>query len=458
MKRDSEIRYLFPILLIISTGFTLVYSSFIDRDIPSVLATAKGLLDISNLFLTPFPNALYGLFFVAAFLLIHLYLRLKLPDADPFILPVIALLSGIGALMIFRLAPDLASWRNDAIRSILSHNPAAGVTDNVFTLAQLGLKHMLVVVAGVLSMVAVIYLFNSRTFAWLSSKKYLWVLASAILITATMLFGREINGRRLWLFGFQTVELVKFFMLLFIAGYVYEQGRGIDTYRQTQFRSWCRYAGPFVVMWFFAVFPIFIQKDLGPTFLIFVLFLLMFYCAGSRSVIIVLFIIFIIGAGYISYEIGFPSVVRERLDMMLDPFGRSESMSRALWSLSSGGIFGLGIGYGQPYRIPVVQSDYTFSAICEEMGFIVGIAVILAYGIFLYRCYRISLRTANFYKKILVMSIGTLICLQAFIIICGNIGMIPMTGITLPFVSYGGSSMMISFIMAGIVLKISGEG
>jgi cell division protein FtsW (lipid II flippase) len=143
--------------------------------------------------------------------------------------------------------------------------------------------------------------------------------------------------------------------------------------------------------------------------------------------------------------------------MVADPFGRSESMSRVLWAISSGGLTGSGMGYGQAHRIPEVQSDFSFVAVCEEMGFVGGFAVILAYAALIVRCLRIASAADNVYKKTLVTGIATLIGIQSFLIICGNLGGIPLTGITLPLVSYGGSALLINFLMIGIVLRISGE-
>ena len=452
MKRKSELKYLLVVLCIMSLGLFLVYLSRIDRDIAMILLTVDSIKDISGSFPSLFPDILYIPCYVGLFLLMHLYLRVKLPEADPFILPVVGVLSGVGLVMILRLSPDLAWSRNEAIQSILRHNPEASIKDNVLTLAQLGIKQFVSLVIGILAMIIAINVFNQRVFSWISSKKYFWVFLSAMLIIMTLLFGTEVNKRSLWLFGFQTVELVKLLVLFFISAYIYEKGKGIVIYQQAGYRAWLSYAGPFVAMWFFALIPLFVQRDLGPTFLIFIVFLLMFYFAGNRNIVTIAFIVLIGIIGYVSYKVGYPSVVHERFNAFFDPFGRSESMSRVLWSISSGGIFGSGIGYGQPYRIPVVQSDFNFAAIVEEMGFIGGISVVLCYVIFVHRCYRISQQTANIYKRSLVCGITVMIGLQAFTIICGNLGVIPMTGITLPFVSYGGSSMIINFLLIGIIL------
>jgi len=457
MNLKSETKCLILILILLSLGFFLVYISHVERNIPSVLKTREGLLDISYYFLAPFPNLIYGPVIMAFSPLIHLYLKKKFPPADPFVIPAVAILCGIGLIMILRLSPDLAYFRNEAIQSFLGRYPDAVIRENVHTLAKLGMKHFISVATGIFIMLISIIIFNQRVFSWLSSKKYLWIFVSVTLILVTLIFGTKINERRLWLLGFQPVELVKLLIVFFISGYFYEKAKGLSINGGRSLRTWVNYGAPFVFMCCFALIPILIQRDFGPTFLIFLVFLVMFYYAGNRNLITLLFVMLIIAGGYLSYEVGFPSLVRERFDMMFDPFGRSESMSRSLWSIASGGIFGSGIGYGEPFRIPEVHSDYVFSAICEEMGFLGGMAVIFAYATLIYRCFRISSQTDNLYKRLLVICIATLIGTQAFIIICGNLGVIPMTGITLPLVSYGGSSTIINFLMVGIVIRVSGE-
>ncbi len=457
MKRNTELSYLLPVLLVISLGFLLLSAGHADRSLTDSLITKDGPLDISAYSLAVFPNSLYPAFFVLSFILLHVYMRVRLPESDPFILPTVAFLAGIGLIMMLRLSPDLAITRNEVILSVIARNPDAQIRNNVSALLQLGQKQLFFSIAGILALIISINVFNDRVFARISSKKYFWVLLSVVLIIATLLFGTKINGKRLWLFGFQTVEMVKFLMVLFMASYIYEKGKGISIAGTTGLRSWPLYGGPFLVMCFFALTPLFIQGDLGPTIVIFAVFILLFHYAGNRDFITLLFVLIIFAVGYISYKSGFPHIVRERFDMLIDPFGRSESISRVLWSISSGGLWGSGIGYGQPYRIPEVQSDYNFAAICEEMGLMGAISILLAYAVFIWRCFKIASKTENIYKKTLVTAIATMIGVQSFIIISGNLNSIPMTGITLPFVSYGGSSMMMTFLMTGIVLKISGE-
>lgn len=452
MKRLAGIKYLIVVLIILSLGFLLAYMGNNDMGTYSRFKAIFGADDS----VSAMNHFLYAIFFIILFLLMHKYLKIKLPEADPIILSLIALLSGIGMIMIMRLSPDMALSRFEAL-SAGGQTPNHEALTVALNYSRLVFKQLMFITSGILLMIFSINIFNKRAFSWLSSKRYIWVFLSALIIIVTLVFGTKIHGRSLWLLGFQTVEVVKFMMILFIAGYIYEKGKGLMMQTQVKLNIWNYYTGPFIVMCFFALAPIFIQGDIGPTFLMFLVFLVMFHCAGNRHVITVSFLLLILAGGYIAYAIGYPSIVRDRFDMMLDPFSTSESVSRALWSLASGGVMGKGIGYGQPYRIPAVQSDYSFTAICEEMGFIGGMAVILCYVILLFRIYTISSQAKNIYKKSLVSGIGILIGFQALIIILGNLSKIPLTGITLPFVSYGGSSMLVNFLMAGIVLRISGE-
>lgn len=458
-NRVSQIstKHVTILLIILCLGFFIVYAGHIDRTLPQVLNTSKGILDLSLFSTERNPNMFYGISFAAIFLLTHFYIKLKLPNADPYIFPAVAILTGIGLIIMLRLSPDLAIVRNEAIQAVLSRDPHATVRQNVLSFAQLGMKQFFMIGLGCLTIIGAVNLLGRKSFPWLASKKYLWVLLSVLLILVTLFFGTKVNGKRLWLLGIQPIELVKIMLLLFISAYVYQKGKGIVMYQAGGLRQWVQYAGPFMVMWLFALAPIVLQGDLGPTFLIFLVFLILFHYVGTRKSVTMLSILFIAAAGLISYKIGWPSIVKTRMDMFLDPFGASESISRSLWAVSSGGLFGSGIGYGQSYRIPEVQSDFNFACICEEMGLLGGITVLLCYAIIISRCLVIAAHTDNIHKKTLVVGIGLMIGLQAAIIIAGNLSAIPLTGITLPFISYGGSSMIATFSMIGIALNISGD-
>jgi cell division protein FtsW (lipid II flippase) len=205
------------------------------------------------------------------------------------------------------------------------------------------------------------------------------------------------------------------------------------------------------------VAPTILQQDFGATMLLFLVCFIMLHLAGNKVYITLLVLSAIALTGWICYITDSPHVLKQRIDMFLDPFGRGEAITAVLWSISTGGIFGNGIGFGLGYRIPEVQSDFNFAAICEELGIVGGLSVMCAYVVLLQRLFRASLSTRNVYKKMLVIGIGLMFAVQSFIIIAGNLNGIPLTGITLPFVSYGGSSIIMSFVMAGIGIRISGE-
>lgn len=442
-------------LFVVSAGFLLLQQYLSQRGIAVLLYNPALPLTLDTIFQSPLPSVFYPAVFVMLFLLAHLFIRYRMPAADPYLLPVVVLLTGIGTIIILRLAPDLAAHRSDVLTSFRRHNPGAPFVDNVLLLSQLGLKHMTNVIIGVLVMLIAFTVCSRRFLTWISSKKYLCAFSAVVLIVLTLLYGEEINRRRLWLFGFQTVELVKLLMLFFIAGYLYERGRGIEIYSQGSLSSWVRYTGPYFVVFVMILLVLFLQKDLGPAFLLFVVFLLMIHVAGNRKIVTLTFFLLVFLAGFLAYKAGYPPVVRARIDAFMDPFGMSASISRVLWSLAAGGFWGVGLGYGQAYRIPEVQSDFNFTAICEELGLLGSAAVIILYLIFCYRCLVISQKVEQGFDKALLVGIGSLTMTQALIIIAGNIKVIPLTGITLPFISYGGSSLIMHFIMAGIALRIS---
>jgi len=225
MNFSYKTRYLFWVLIIIYLGFFLVYVSHLQKTIPSLLTTAEGNIDISNYFSTSSQCHLWSSIY-GAFFMLHLYLRIKLPDADLFILPAVAILSGIGLMMMLRLAPDLASVRNGVIQAfwlpilvppwrtmfLPLHGSEQNISSPLFSVRWLWLAPLFYLTRGC---------FHG------SLEEILLVFTSAFLVFITLFFGTEINRRRLWILGFQTVELVKLLMVFFIAGYLYERGKGI---------------------------------------------------------------------------------------------------------------------------------------------------------------------------------------------------------------------------------------
>ncbi len=456
-KRAIELKCLFLVFAAIGIGFFLIHQHFMRHTFPIVLATISGEIEFASQFLDPLPNALYSAIFIALFLLAHFHLRSSVPEADPYILPAVAFISGIGSLMVLRLAPDLALVRNDALWSIINANAGAKVTDNVRILAQLGLSHFINLTVGVLAFLITISIFSRRFFSWMSGCRYVWVACSLLLFLATSVFGTTINGKKLWLFGFQTVELVKILVLFFVAAYLYNEGKGISAHGRSRFWKWCRYTVPYAMASILLAGPTLLQKDFGATMLLFTVCFVILHLAGNRLSATLFVIALIVLTGWTCYAMDSPHVLRERIDMFLDPFGRGEALAAVLWSISTGGIFGNGIGYGLAHRIPEVQSDFNYAAICEEMGLLGGMSILLAYAVLLQRLFNASSLNSNLYKRTLMIGIALMIAVQSFIIIAGNLNGIPLTGITLPFCSYGGSSLIVSFVMLGIAVRISGD-
>jgi cell division protein FtsW (lipid II flippase) len=456
-KRAIELKYLFLVFAALGLGFFLVHQHFMRRTFPFVLTTISGEMEFASYLLNPFPNALYFVVFACLFLLAHFHLRSSVPEADPYILPAIAFISGVGSLMMLRLAPDLALMRNDALWSIVNANPSVKITDNVRTLAQLGTSHFTNLVVGVLAFLITISVFSRRFFAWMSGRRYVWIALSSLLFLATWFFGTTINGKKLWFMGFQTIELVKILVLFFIAAYLYNEGKGISAHGKSRFFKWCQYTVPYAAACILLAGPTLLQKDFGAAMLLFVVCFIMLHLAGNKFMITAFVISLIALTGWTCYAMDSPHVLRERIDMFLDPFGRGEALATVLWSISTGGIFGNGIGFGLAHRIPEVQSDFNFAAICEEMGLLGGMSILLAYTVLLQRLFKASRLNSNLYKKMLIIGIALTIAAQSFIIVAGNLNGIPLTGVTLPFCSYGGSSLIASFIMAGIAIRITGE-
>lgn len=418
----------------------------------TVLLAAGGLL-LANLsfnqgqsrFVLPDLPFFICLLALLGFPAVNFVLRRVLPQSDPFLLPLVALLTGTGLVFLYRLAPELSAIHNkDTALAWLATRQSLWVF--------LGLGAMLICALGL----------TDERMHWVSRKKYLWVLLSILLIVFTGLFGKEVNERRLWLefgpFTLQTVEIVKVVLVFFMAGYFYDEGFTIATREilGVKVPSGLRYVGPYLLMWLLALLPIFLQKDLGPTILLSCLFLIMFYVGSSTASSVLFGFGTLLLGGYVTYQFGWPSMVRTRIDIWLDPFGRSEHMVRSLWAVSAGRLWGSGIGMGDSAHIPVVQSDFIFGAISEELGLVGGMSVLLVYLLILQRGYKIAVACAHPYKKLLATGLMTLFATQSLLIVAGVTGALPLTGITLPFVSYGGSSLLINFILVGILLRMSG--
>ena len=354
-------------------------------------------------------------------------------------------LAGVGYLLLVRLAPDIAAARG---RDVL-----AGLAGRQFAWLLL----------GVAAFLAGLWAARPSVLRRLARRRYWFAVLAVALIAATGLFGQIINGRRLWLplgpVQFQTIELVKLLVIFFAASFFAERSSAPASPLVSGPRRGLRLhvLGPFVVTASLFVLPVIAQGDLGPALLLSLFMLLMFHLAEGSILWPLAGLGTIVGASVAAYTFGWPSMVRTRFDMWLDPFHTSEVLSQSLWALADGGLLGTGFGQGWSGRIPIVQSDFNFTAWCEETGWVGGAGMMTLYAVIACRGLLAAQAQSNLYRRHLAAGISCMIALQALIIIGGNMGILPLTGITLPFVSYGGSSLLVSFFMLGMLAGCSGR-
>jgi cell division protein FtsW (lipid II flippase) len=354
---------------------------------------------------------------------------------DPILLPLIFFLSGLGLVLTTRLAP-----------------PA-------FVLRQ---QFWLVIATILLLLVTLV----PKNLNWLRRYKYTWLISGLLLLAATLVFGVNPSGfgARLWLqvgnIYFQPSEPLKLLMIVFLAAYLADRRRQlieVKAYIGRVAMPHPSYFGPMLLMWGFSIVLLIWQRDLGAALLFFGTFLGMLYVATSeRSYIWVgtLLLIVAVVIGYYLFD-----VVRLRVDAFLnpwlDPSGRSFQIVQSLLAFASGGFLGQGLGQGLPTAIPVVHTDFVFAAIGEEYGLWGAVGVLLCFASLVSRAFRLALRARSGFEQLLAAGIGTMFGLQTIVITAGTLKLMPLTGVTLPFVSYGGSSLVTSFVMVGILLFIA---
>ena len=376
-----------------------------------------------------------GLF--ASFIIAHIALRKFAPGADAAILPIAFLLSGIGITFVLRLAPDSAG------------------------------RQVIWLFLAVALMIATVVLVPS--IEKLGRYKYTCFLFAIILLLLPMLpvIGTEHYGSRIWIsvagFSFQPGEIAKILIVIFLAAYMADNREMLSTMKKSRiglsypdFRSII----PLVGIWVLALLVVIFEKDLGSALLLFGIFLVLVYVCTGRLVYVALGIVLVaIGAVFL-YSVF--DHVQTRVAIWLDPFadaqGDGYQLVQSLYSLADGGLFGVGIGRGLCDSIPVVESDFIFSAIGEEIGLLGASAVIILFVLFAVRGCLIAARARTDMAAFTAAGLTTSISLQAFIIIGGVTGFIPLTGLTLPFMSQGGSSLISSFIIVGLLLRASDDG
>ncbi len=372
---------------------------------------------------------------LACFLGAHVGARFLAKGADPSLLPIAFLLSGIGLATITRLDPELAA------------------------------SQVLWMLAGVVALVAVLAAVPS--IERLARYKYTIALAGIVLLVLPAVVGVEVNGAKLWLrfagFSFQPAEVAKILIVLFLAAYLAEKREVLSVATTRKLGVWmppAKHLGPLLFMWAVSLVVLVAEKDLGSSLLFFGVFLVMLYAATGRpGYVLVGLALFSVGATGAYFAFGH---VQQRIAIWLDPFadvaGRGYQLAQSLFALAAGRVLGVGIGNGLPGRIPFVETDFIFTAIAEELGLLGGAALIIAYLAFSLRGLGTASRARSDVAALTATGLVATFGLQAFVIIGGVTRLIPLTGITLPFVSYGGSSILSNFILLGLLMRAGDAG
>ncbi len=291
--------------------------------------------------------------------------------------------------------------------------------------------------------------------------KYLWVIASLVLFVLLLVFGEEINGARLWIrigaVQYEPIEFIKLFIVLFLAAYLAEMSDVIANARPWSLQANVKYLGPLFIGWGASIAILVVQHDLGMATLLLATFAALLFVATRRIDIVALgAAIFAAGAYWASRRFAY---VHARIAIwrnpFADPLGAGYQSSQAYYALAAGGLFGTGFRLGHPTFIPDVATDYVYAAISEEFG-LLGAAIVLAIFIGLVRrILAAGLEQPDLYAKLLAVGLGTTLGVQVFIIVGGVVGLFPLTGITLPFVSYGGSSLVSNFLLVALAWAMS---
>ncbi len=389
---------------------------------------------------------LIGLGLSALTLAVHIAMRFVASQADPFILPVATVLNGIGLAGIYRVdvAEGDTGFASVAIRQVMWTSIAIGCAIGVLVLVR-----------------------NHRI---LQRYTYIAMFVGVVLLLLPMLpgIGQEISGARVWIgigpFSFQPGEIAKIALAIFFAGYLVTRrdslaivGRKFLGLQLPRLRD----LGPILVIWALAMSVIVFQRDLGTALLYFGLFLVMIYVATGRfSWIFIGLVLFGTGAFLASRTLNY---VEGRINNWLDAFnpavydadGGSYQLVQGLFGLANGGIIGTGLGQGRPDLTPVPQSDYIIATLGEELGLIGVFCILALYLLFVSRGLRIGFAGQDDFGKLLAVGLSFVVALQVFVVIGGVTRVIPLTGLTTPFLAAGGSSLVANWIIAALLLRIS---
>ena len=418
--RNRELMGLIPVSLLVTAGFTAVF--------------AAQQTQVGN------ASLVYGAIFLGLCLVVHIFIRATLEHADPYLFPLCALLAAIGLVVIYRIDDTLARQQAGWF--------VAGIA--LFALTILLLRDVKVL------------------------ERYRYIIA-AIGIGLLMLprlpgIGAQVNGAYLGVdigpLSFQPTEFAKLCIVIFLASYLNERGEamvaasrrvlGITIPRLKHF-------GPLLVVWGASMFMLVFIRDLGSSLMFFGAFLAVLYVAtGRASFVVAGLALFVAGAWFFASTV---SHVQERIDIWLDPWkdadGSGFQIAQSLFSQADGGLFGEGLGNallnlpGGAQIPPAPDTDLIYAVIANEVGLFGAAGVVLAYLLFAERGFRVAVLSEDGFSKLLAAGLTAVFALQAFVIVGGVTRVIPLTGVTLPFVSYGGSSIVANFVLLALLLMVS---
>ncbi len=370
---------------------------------------------------------------LALLLIAHLATRRLAPGADPVMLPMALLLNGLGYVMIARLSNDVPGGSD--LAGLQSTWTAVGIAAYIGTL---------VVVPRV---------------RILANYRYLLGIAGMALLALPLVptFGRQINGARIWAsvgpINFQPGEFAKIALAAFFAAYLVESRELLRS------RLELRDLAPIGVAWAGSLAVMVLERDLGSSLLFFTLFVVVLWVASERAMFLGIGAVLFAGGAVLAWSMF--THVQQRVDIWRDPFaspkGDGFQIVEASFALADGGLTGTGLGQGEPDRIPFVETDFIFAAIGEELGLAGSTAILMAFLVLIGSGLRVALRADRPFEKLFTVGLTTLLGVQAFIIMGGVLRVVPLTGITLPFVSYGGSSLVANYILLALLMRMSHE-
>jgi len=416
-ERARELFGLLPVTLLVTAGFTAVLLSR-TANVDTVTVS-------------------YGAFFLACCLFAHLFIRARLPAADPYLFPLAALLAAFGLVMIYRIDTDLA--RDQA---------------------------QWFVVGLALFCATVLFLRDHRTL-----ERYRYVIAAAgialLLMPRLPLVGTQVNGAFLAVnlgpVQFQPAEFAKLAIMIFLASYLNDTR---DVLVRGRFpRVSLKHLGPLLLIWGAAMFMLVFIKDLGSSLMFFGGFLAVLYVATQRiSFVLIGIAMFFAGATFFARTV---THVQERIDIWLDPFApgvvdkAGYQIAQSIFAQADGGLFGRGLGEslvelpGGGRILPAAENDLIYALIADELGLFGAAALLLAYLLLVARGFKTALVASDGFSKLLATGLTAVFALQVFVIVGGVTRVIPLTGVTLPFISYGGSSIVANFVLLALLMIVS---